>query len=74
MFCYLFCLVLIVSFFFFCRNSLKELLKVIEETKKEDGFQTFEHASHNFGLPNFLNHISLLDDYFKLLLLTLQDV
>lgn len=47
---------------------------MIEETKKEDGFQTFEHASHNFGLPNFLNHISLLDDYFKLLLLTLQDV
>lgn len=65
----MFCFVL----FFLCRNSLKELHKVMEETKKEDGFQTFELASHTFGVTNILNHLTLLDDYFRILLLTLQD-
>lgn len=55
------------------RNSLKELQKAIEETKKEDAFDTFELASHTFGVANILNHLSLLDEYFRLLLLTLQD-
>ena len=60
-------------FFYLGRNSLKELQKAIEETKKEDAFDTFELASHTFGVANILNHLSLLDEYFRLLLLTLQD-
>lgn len=55
------------------RNSLKELQTAIEESKKEDGFQSFELASHTFGMTNILNHLALLDDYFRVLLLTLQD-
>lgn len=55
------------------RNSLKELHKTIEESRKDDVLQTFELASHTFGVPNVLNHLSLLDDYFKTLLWTLQD-
>lgn len=55
------------------RNSLKELQKVIEQTKKESAFETFDLASHTFGVSNIRNHLTLLDDYFRLLLLTLQD-
>lgn len=55
------------------RNSLKELQKVIEQTKKEPAFETFDLASHTFGVSNIRNHLTLLDDYFRLLLLTLQD-
>jgi len=55
------------------RNSLKELHKIIEEARTEDAFETFELASHTFGAANILNHLSLLDEYFRTLLLTLQD-
>lgn len=61
------------SFQLFYRNSLKELHKTIEDSRKDDLLHTFELASHTFGVANILNHLSLLDDYFKTLLLTLQD-
>jgi hypothetical protein len=51
---------------------LKELLHVFQEASGEGSLDSFELASHTFGTMNLVNHLKLIDEYHKLLLLALE--
>lgn len=52
------------SVFLFFRNLLKDIYDMVLKSKEIEDIQNFELVSHNFGVRNILNHLSLVDLYF----------
>lgn len=46
------------------RNLLKDIYDMVLKSKEIEDIQNFELVSHNFGVRNILNHLSLVDLYF----------
>ncbi|XP_048587297.1 uncharacterized protein LOC116613986 isoform X2 [Nematostella vectensis] len=55
------------------RNMLREMSRVTQESSYSGMLDAFDLASHTFGTPNLLNNIKLMDEYFRHLLLALDD-
>ena len=51
---------------------MKEFHHVIQQASEEGTLDSFELASHTFGTMNIVNHLKMIDEYHKLLLLALD--
>lgn len=49
---------------FTSRKLLKDIYDMVLKSKEIEDIRNFELVSHNFGVRNILNHLSLVDLYF----------